>query len=78
MSRHIGTGGKRSENGRTSVVCDYSNAKTGHGSKATKSIKCETDDEVVDAMIAETEGHDFVFGRLVELANHTGCKTNTR
>ena len=58
-------------------MCDYSNIKNGHGSRATKPIKCENDDEVVDNMIAEVEGHDLVFGRMMELANTLGCKYAT-
>jgi RNA exonuclease 1 len=54
-------------------VCDYSNTRNGAGSRATTPIKCESDDEVVENMIAEVPKHDLVYGRMMELANHLGC-----
>jgi RNA exonuclease 1 len=60
--------------GRTSAVCDYSNIKNGHGARATKPVKCDNDDEVVEAMITKVNEHDLVFGRFMELANHLGCQ----
>lgn len=59
--------------GRTSAVCDYFNPGAGYGAKATTATKCSNDEEVVEAICAQVEGHDLVFGRLMELSNVQGC-----
>jgi RNA exonuclease 1 len=63
-----------SKSGQSSAVCDYANLKSGHGGKATTTVKCENDDEILDAMLEHVEGHHLVFGRFMELANVQGCK----
>lgn len=81
ISRQISGGGggtatgAAEKRGKRTVVCDTSNARAGYGSKATTAIKCETDDGVVDAILEQVEGHDFVFGRLMDLASAQGCKS---
>jgi len=59
---------------RKTAYCDYGNPRTGPGAKATTAVKCTSDDEVVDGMIKSVDDHDFVFGRMMELAHVQGCK----
>ncbi|KAF5346349.1 hypothetical protein D9758_011478 [Tetrapyrgos nigripes] len=59
---------------RTAVV-DRGNPGMMHGNKSTKSVGCEDDDEVVKAILDLTPSHDFVFGRLMALANLKGWTT---
>jgi RNA exonuclease 1 len=70
MARYTAT----SKTGKTSALCDYFSLRGGYGTKATTAVKCTTDDEVLEAMIRQVEGHDFVFGRLMQLANVQGCE----
>lgn len=64
--------------GRKTACCDYGNVKSGQGGKATTVTRCTTDDEVVDHVIEHAQDHDFVFGRMMELANAQGCKFTLR
>ncbi|WVQ68933.1 uncharacterized protein L199_007142 [Kwoniella botswanensis] len=57
---------------KTSAFIDYSNPRTSLGAKATTAIRCTTDDEIVDKILENVEGHDLVFGRMMELANVQG------
>jgi RNA exonuclease 1 len=57
------------------VVCDTTNARSGYGAKATEVIRCSTDDEVIDSVIAEVDDHDLVFARLMDLASVQGCES---
>lgn len=59
--------------GRTSAVCDYFNPRAGYGAKATTAVKCMNDEDVTKAVCENVEAHEFVFGRLMELANTQGC-----
>lgn len=60
--------------GKTSAACDYGNMKQGHHSKATTAVRCNDDDEVVTAVTEQVHTHDFVFGRMMQLANVQGCE----
>jgi RNA exonuclease 1 len=66
--------GTEMKRGKRTAVCDTSNARSGYASKATTVIKCESDDGVVDAIVDQVEGHDLVFGRLMDLASVQGCE----
>nr|XP_018265795.1 uncharacterized protein I303_02169 [Kwoniella dejecticola CBS 10117]OBR87953.1 hypothetical protein I303_02169 [Kwoniella dejecticola CBS 10117] len=57
---------------KTSALIDYGNPRSSHGSKATTAIRCGDDDEIVEKMLEHVEGHDLIFGRLMELANVQG------
>ncbi|EGG04416.1 uncharacterized protein MELLADRAFT_78319 [Melampsora larici-populina 98AG31] len=43
-----------------------------NSSKATSSMVCKTDAEVIDGMISHLENHDFLFGRLMDLSHGLG------
>ena len=60
--------------GKSSAICDHGTPSSGHGSRATTVVKCRTDDEVISAMCDNVPKHDFVFGRLMELADVQGCE----
>ncbi|THU83469.1 ribonuclease H [Dendrothele bispora CBS 962.96] len=74
----IGRAPKRSGGGpgsiRTAVV-DRGNPGLMHGNKATKSVGCEDDEEAVNQIVDLLPSHDFVFGRLMGLANLKGWTT---
>nr|XP_019008804.1 uncharacterized protein I206_06488 [Kwoniella pini CBS 10737]OCF47585.1 hypothetical protein I206_06488 [Kwoniella pini CBS 10737] len=57
---------------KTSALIDYGNPRSSYGSKATTAIRCSDDDEVVEKIIENVEGHDLVYGRMMELANVQG------
>ncbi|OCF37620.1 hypothetical protein I316_00747 [Kwoniella heveanensis BCC8398] len=62
----------KTQTGKTSAYIDYGNPRGTYGAKATTAIKCSSDDEVVENMLREVEGHDLVFGRFMELASVQG------
>lgn len=68
-----GTGGEKI---RTAVV-DHGNPGVMHGNKASTSIGCKDDDEVVKNAVELVGSHDFVFVRLMGLAGVRGCKPNS-
>ena len=59
---------------RRSVVVDFGDPGRMHGSKATTSVGCKNDEEVVDGVLGAVGSHQFVFGRLMGLADTLGCK----
>ncbi|KAK8846710.1 hypothetical protein IAR55_005797 [Kwoniella newhampshirensis] len=72
----------RTKPGKTSAYCDYGNPRAMYGAKATTAVRCTTDDEVIHRMKENMESHDFVFGRMMELAtvqgwNDRGAAVNT-
>lgn len=55
------------------AVVDHGNPTVMHGAKATSSIGCKDDDEVLKGVLEALPSHDFVFGRFMGLANLLGC-----
>lgn len=55
-------------------MCDPTHARTGYAAKATDVIKCGSDEEVTDAIIAQVDTHDLVFARMMDLGSVQGCK----
>ncbi|KAI0319403.1 hypothetical protein OF83DRAFT_1055004 [Amylostereum chailletii] len=68
-SGHAGTSSVRS------AVVDHGNPSTWHGSKATTTVPCTTDEEVFKGLIDAIPSHQFVFGRFTELADALGWVT---
>ncbi|WVF70114.1 hypothetical protein IAT40_004902 [Kwoniella sp. CBS 6097] len=62
----------KTQTGKTSAYIDYGNPRGTYGAKSTTAIKCSSDDQVVENVLKEVEGHDLVFGRFMELANVQG------
>ncbi|ORY25328.1 hypothetical protein BCR39DRAFT_544313 [Naematelia encephala] len=62
--------------GKTSAMIDTSIPRQSAGNKATTVVKCDNDDGVIQAMIDQAEKHDFVFGRLMELADVQGWSSD--
>ncbi|KAJ3515236.1 hypothetical protein NMY22_g14502 [Coprinellus aureogranulatus] len=60
---------------RRSVVVDYGDPGRMHGSKATTSVGCKCDEEVVEGVVGAVGSHEFVFGRLMSLADRLGWVT---
>ncbi|KAH6885653.1 ribonuclease H [Coprinopsis sp. MPI-PUGE-AT-0042] len=58
-----------------SAVVDYGNPGNMHGSKATSAVGCKSDEEVVEGVVGAIGSHDFVFGRLMGLADLLGWIT---
>lgn len=58
----------------TTAVVDHGNPGAWHGSKATTVVACNTDGEVLDALLGAIPSHSFVFGRFTGLASALGCK----
>ena len=45
-----------------------------HGAKATTTVACKTDQEILDGVLQAVPSHSFVFGRFLDLADALGCK----
>ncbi|KIM31905.1 hypothetical protein M408DRAFT_327301 [Serendipita vermifera MAFF 305830] len=67
----IGRSGGPGRNMRTAVV-DYGNPSTWLGSKATSTVACTSDDDVVKGVQDLIGSHQFVFGRMLELSERLG------
>jgi RNA exonuclease 1 len=70
------SGGGRKLGGAESVrtaVVDYGNPAMMHGSKATTSISCKNDGEVLDGLVQTMPSHQFAFARFMGLADVLGC-----
>ena len=65
------SGGKPSI--RTAVV-DYGTPSTWLGNKATSTVACVCDQDVVKGVEELIGSHQFVFGRMMELSECLGCK----
>ncbi|PCH42778.1 hypothetical protein WOLCODRAFT_138067 [Wolfiporia cocos MD-104 SS10] len=66
----------RAKAGMTTAIADHGNPAAWHGSKATTTVACKTDAEVLDGMLGAIPSHDFVFGRFTALADALGWITN--
>jgi RNA exonuclease 1 len=58
---------------KTAVV-DYGKPSTWLGSKATSTVACTCDEDVVTGMKEMVHNHQFVFGRMLELSEGLGCE----
>jgi RNA exonuclease 1 len=67
MSHSVGPGTTM----RTAVV-DYGNPSTWLGSKATSTVACSSDQDVVQGVRDLIDNHHFVFGRMMELSEALG------
>jgi len=45
-----------------------------HGAKATTTVSCKTDDEVLDGLLQTIPAHHLTFGRFMTLADTLGCE----
>ena len=71
--RRSRVGAGASEGVRGAVV-DYGNPGGMHGSKAATAVGCTGDEEIVEGVLGAVGSHDFVFGRLMGLADRLGCE----
>lgn len=56
---------------RTAIV-DRGNPNAWH--KATTTIGCKTDEEVLEGLLKALPEHDFVFGRFMDVAHESKCE----
>ncbi|KAH9055829.1 hypothetical protein EDB83DRAFT_2293073 [Lactarius deliciosus] len=73
-SRNRGSNGART---RTAIV-DHGNPGAWHGGSATApatTVACANDAEVLDGLVGALDSHEFVFGRLMGLADALGWIT---
>lgn len=71
MSRSTKRGGTGSIR---SAVVDHGNPAVMHGAKATTTVPCKTDDEVLEGLLQVIPAHQFSFGRFTALADALGCE----
>ncbi|PFH47268.1 hypothetical protein AMATHDRAFT_152547 [Amanita thiersii Skay4041] len=57
------------------AVVDYGNPQMMHGSKATTTIGCTSDEEVLKGLLEAVQSHHFAFGRFMALADVLGWTT---
>jgi RNA exonuclease 1 len=68
----------RSRNGTvSSAVVDHGNPASWHGSKATTTVACQTDEEVLQGLLQTIPSHTFSFGRFTALADTLGCMSSS-
>lgn len=61
-----------SSNGVRTAVVDYGTPSTWLGSKATSTVACTNDDDVVNGIEDLIGTHQFIFGRMMELSEALG------
>ncbi|KAF9010833.1 ribonuclease H [Cyathus striatus] len=61
--------------GRKCAVVDHGNPGVMHGVKATTSIGCSSDQEVLEGLLGVVGSHQFAFGRFMGVANLLGWTT---
>ncbi|CAL1697832.1 unnamed protein product [Somion occarium] len=59
-----------------SAVVDRGNPSTWHGGKATTTVGCKSDDEVLSGLLDVVQNHTFTFGRFTALADALGWIVN--
>ncbi|KAN0141735.1 hypothetical protein V8E53_000197 [Lactarius tabidus] len=75
--RNRGSNGGRT---RTAIV-DHGNPGAWHGTSATApatTVACANDAEVLDGLVGALDSHEFIFGRLMGLADALGCRRRRR
>lgn len=60
--------------GAVTAVVDHGNPAAWHGSKATTTVACKSDGEVLEGLLGAIPSHHFVFGRFTGLATALGCE----
>ncbi|KAF8626807.1 hypothetical protein AX17_006464 [Amanita inopinata Kibby_2008] len=55
-----------------SVVVDYGNPQMMHGAKATTTVGCTSDDEILKGLLQAMPSHQFTFARFMGLADTLG------
>ncbi|KAJ3558462.1 hypothetical protein NM688_g908 [Phlebia brevispora] len=67
----------RARNGTvTSAVVDHGQPAIWHGSKASTTVACKSDDEVLQGLLDIIHSHTFAFGRFTEVADRLGWITS--
>ena len=72
-SRHHGPNG----GGARAAIVDHGNPGAWHGTSAAApatTVGCTNDGEVLDGVLSALDSHEFVFARLMGLANALGCR----
>jgi RNA exonuclease 1 len=60
--------------GTRSAVVDHGNPSFMHGAKATTTIGCKSDQEVLEGVLQVVPAHDFTFARFIALSEAMGCE----
>ena len=63
----------RRSGGVTTAIVDHGNPAAWHGNKATTTIACKSDDEVLEGLLGAIPSHQFAFTRFTALAKARGC-----
>ncbi len=58
----------------TCAVVDHGNPGNWHGSKATTTVPCKTDEDVLQGLLGAVNSHKFCFGRFTSIADTLGCE----
>ena len=56
-----------------SAVIDRGNPAGWHGAKATTTVACKTDEEILTGLLDVIPNHSFTFGRFTAVADALGC-----
>lgn len=70
MGRASGRGAQGAVRG---AVVDHGNPGVMHGAKATTTIGCGSDQEVLEGLLQALPAHEFLFARFTSIADAMGC-----
>ncbi|GAA5954462.1 hypothetical protein JCM8115_004597 [Rhodotorula mucilaginosa] len=59
----------RGQDPKTSAVVDHGTPGQWHGAKATTTVACKNDDEILQGLLDSVESHDLTIGRFMELSH---------
>ena len=63
----------RARNGAVSTaVVDHGHPGTWHGSKASTTVACKSDEEGLGGLLGVVHSHTFAFGRFTDVADRLG------
>lgn len=63
----------RRSGGISTAIVDHGNPAAWHGTKATTTIACDSDEEVLQGVLGVIPSHQFTFARFTALAKARGC-----
>jgi RNA exonuclease 1 len=66
----------RASNGARMAIVDHGNPGAWHGTSVTApatTVGCANDADVLQGLLGALDSHEFVFGRLMGLADALGC-----
>ncbi|GAA5955424.1 hypothetical protein JCM3765_006773 [Sporobolomyces pararoseus] len=67
----------RGQDPKTSVVIDHGSPGQWHGQKATTTVACQNDQQVLQGLLNHVEDHDLTIARFMDLSHKLGWSQNS-